>query len=91
VYALNASTGRLLWRYPTGAAVFSSLAVANGVVYAASEDGSARAFGRSIGHRAKYSPGKQDAVSKRPDVKMLRPDFNLKVFKPNATRSGAEL
>ena len=33
VYALNASTGALLWSYTTGGRVFSSPAVANGVVY----------------------------------------------------------
>ncbi len=33
VYALNASTGALLWKYTTGNYVDSSPAVANGVVY----------------------------------------------------------
>jgi outer membrane protein assembly factor BamB len=38
VYALNASTGALLWSYLTDASVVSSPAVANGVVYVASND-----------------------------------------------------
>ena len=38
VYALNARTGAKLWNYRTGAAVVSSPAVANGVVYIGSED-----------------------------------------------------
>jgi len=37
VYALNAKTGVKLWSYPAGV-VFSSSAVANGVVYVGSGD-----------------------------------------------------
>ena len=36
VYALNATTGAELWNYPTRGEVFSSPAVANGVVYVGS-------------------------------------------------------
>ena len=36
LYALNASTGALLWKYTTGEQVYSSPAVANGVVYVGS-------------------------------------------------------
>ena len=36
VYALDAETGELLWRYETGAGVFSSPAVSDGVVYVGS-------------------------------------------------------
>ena len=36
MYALNATTGALLWSYPTRSYVFSSPAVANGVVYVGS-------------------------------------------------------
>jgi outer membrane protein assembly factor BamB len=39
LYALNASTGTLLWSYDTGGAVFSSPAVANGIVYVSSDGG----------------------------------------------------
>ena len=38
VYALNATTGHLLWSYETGGPVVSSPAVKNGVVYVGSED-----------------------------------------------------
>ena len=38
LYALNASTGALLWKYATGGNVSSSPAVANGVVYIGSDD-----------------------------------------------------
>ena len=38
VYALNAGTGALLWKYTTGSYVRSSPAVANGVVYFGSDD-----------------------------------------------------
>ena len=33
VYALSAATGAKLWNFATGAAIFPSPAVANGVVY----------------------------------------------------------
>lgn len=45
VRALNASTGALLWQYKTGSAVYSSPAVANGMVYVASFDSNLYAFG----------------------------------------------
>jgi outer membrane protein assembly factor BamB len=38
VYALNARTGAKLWSYATGGQVYSSPAVANGVVYVGSDD-----------------------------------------------------
>ena len=38
VYALNAKTGGLLWKYTTGLGSESSPAVANGVVYIGSGD-----------------------------------------------------
>ncbi len=45
VYALNAGTGALLWKYTTrGQIDFSSPSVANGVVYVASLDGNVYAF-----------------------------------------------
>jgi len=48
IYALNAGTGALLWKYTTGA-VQSSPAVANGVVYVASEDYNVYALNASTG------------------------------------------
>jgi glucose dehydrogenase len=45
VYALNAATGAFIWNYTTGGAVYSSPAVANGVVYVGSNDGKVYAFG----------------------------------------------
>jgi hypothetical protein len=65
--------------------VFSSPAVANGVVFVGSDDGNVYAFGQISGNRAKQQP-----TSDRPDLKMLSPDFNLKVSKPVATPSGAD-
>ena len=49
VYALNASTGALLWSYATGAYVSSSPAVANRVVYVGSADNSVYALNASTG------------------------------------------
>jgi len=44
VNAINASTGTLLWHYKTGGDVHSSPAVANGMVFAGSNDGNLYAF-----------------------------------------------
>jgi outer membrane protein assembly factor BamB len=49
VYALNASTGALLWSYTTGFFVVSSPAVANGVVYVGSLDKHFYALNASTG------------------------------------------
>ena len=49
VYALNASTGAKLWSYATGGSVFSSPAVANGVVYVELGSGGVRALKASTG------------------------------------------
>jgi outer membrane protein assembly factor BamB len=75
VYALDASTGALLWSYPTGAdnAVGSSPAVANGVVYVSAGGGNMYAFGLPDGDQSK-----PDAASKRPDPEMPHPDSSLK-------------
>jgi outer membrane protein assembly factor BamB len=45
LFALNARTGALLWSYTTGGTVYSSPAVANGMVYVSSGDGNVYAFG----------------------------------------------
>jgi outer membrane protein assembly factor BamB len=45
LYALNASTGDVLWSYTTGGWVDSSPVVVNGVVYVGSFDGNVYAFG----------------------------------------------
>jgi outer membrane protein assembly factor BamB len=39
VYALNASTGALLWSYPTGGGLTPSPSVVNGVMYVGSFNG----------------------------------------------------
>ncbi len=49
MYALNASTGDKLWSYRTGNEVFSSPAVANGVVYVGSHDRNMYALNASTG------------------------------------------
>ncbi len=80
VYALNARTGAKLWSYATGGEVTeSSPAVANGVVYVGSLDHKVYAFG------LKNGLDESGASSKRPDLKMLLPDFNLKVSQSAAT------
>lgn len=75
VYALNASTGALLWLYPTGSTIdISSPAVANGIVYVGSGDGNVYAF-------SQIGAAEQEAVQKT-SLKQLRPDFSLKVSSP---------
>jgi len=49
VYALNASTGALLWQFTTGNTVESSPAVANGMVYVGSDDFNVYALNASTG------------------------------------------
>jgi outer membrane protein assembly factor BamB len=57
--------------------------VVNGVVYVGSYDGKVYAFGLKQGSE------QAGAASKRPSLKTLRPDFNLKVSQPVATPAGA--
>jgi outer membrane protein assembly factor BamB len=45
VYALNAKTGRKLWRYAAGSGVGTSPVVANGMMYVGSDGGKVYAFG----------------------------------------------
>jgi outer membrane protein assembly factor BamB len=84
LYALNANTGAQLWGYTTGGSVESSPAVANGVVYVGSDDGNVYAFGLTGDARANGASAKQEAASNSPDLRTLRPDFNLKVSEPVA-------
>jgi outer membrane protein assembly factor BamB len=84
VYALNASTGALLWSYATGGGVGTRPTIANGVVYIGSNDNKVYAFGLTGGARGKGASAKQEAASNSPDLRTLRPDFNLKVSEPVA-------
>jgi outer membrane protein assembly factor BamB len=49
LYALDASTGSLLWSFPTGGFIWSSPAVAKGIVYVGSADGKVYALKASSG------------------------------------------
>ena len=89
VCAFNANTGTLLWNFPAGGNVDSSPAVANGVVYVGSEDGNMYAFGLTGGAQAKIL-AEQEAASNPPDLRTLRPDFNLKVSEPVAAGDNAD-
>jgi outer membrane protein assembly factor BamB len=44
-YALNAQTGDLIWKYQTGGLIYSSPAVADGVLYVGSYDHNIYAIG----------------------------------------------
>jgi len=72
LYALSARTGERLWSYATGGYIEGSATVANGMLYVGSDDGYIYAFGLHGGDKA--TP---EGASKRPDLKTLRPDFNL--------------
>jgi hypothetical protein len=85
LYALNARTGARLWNYTTGSYIASSPTVANGVVYVGSVDGKVYSFSLRPSDKAE-----QGTASARPDLRALRPDFNLKESKPDATPSSAE-
>ena len=77
VYALNASTGRLRWKYTTiCCGVYSSPAVANGVVYVGSVDRNVYAFGL----KGSGAP----ALPPRPDPQTLSPDLSLPLSRPSA-------
>ena len=51
VYALNASTGAMLWSFTTGGRVESSPTVVNGVVYIGSDDDNVYALNASTGNK----------------------------------------
>jgi outer membrane protein assembly factor BamB len=77
VSAFGAASGKLLWSYATGGYV-EDPTVANGVVYAtACDDGKFYAFTPSNQANATVNPPQSGA--KRPDLKALHPDVNLKV------------
>jgi len=67
LYALNASTGALLWNYVTNRRVQGSPAVANGAVYIGSFDHNVYAFGQT------RDQAEQGADRNPPVPRMLRP------------------
>ena len=72
MYALNASTGALLWNYSTGYYVESSPAVVDGMVYIGDANGNLYAFGLPKDYESgKFSP------PERPDPARLTPDWSL--------------
>ena len=90
-YALDAGTGTLLASRSLGADGSSCPTVTNGEVYASGFTGSSAvaqifAFRPQHALRLNYSSQWQDAIPKRPDLKTLRPDFNLTVSKPGQLR-----
>jgi len=67
IYALDTNTGKKVWSYATGNAVWSSPTVANGVVYVGSEDHNVYALDANTGVKAwSYTTG--DAVHSSPTV-----------------------
>jgi outer membrane protein assembly factor BamB len=49
LFALNSTTGKVIWSAPTGSIITSKAAVANGVVYVAASDGTCYAFDANTG------------------------------------------
>ena len=76
VYALNASTGALLWKYTTGSPAETSPTVANGMVYVNSFDNNVYAFGLTGSHAS--------ALPEPPDPQTLSPDLTLPASPPTA-------
>ena len=93
LYALNASTGAKLWSYTTGGAVWSSPAVANGVVYVGSCDNNVYALNASTGAKLwSYTTG-GDVYSPRPPWRMgwfISAPMDDNVYALNAS-TGAKL
>ena len=77
VLALEAATGKELWSYATGG---SCPSVVNGMVFVGSAP---NLYAFSLSERGKFAT----EVSRRPQLKTLRPDFGPKVPKPVATAS----
>ncbi len=94
MYALNASTGALLWRFATTSQVESSPTVANGVVYIGSDDGHVYALNASIGTVLwSYDLGVRGALISSPavvDGTVYFGDDDLNVYALNAS-TGAKL
>jgi PQQ-like domain/Domain of unknown function DUF11 len=92
LYALNASTGAKLWSYATGTSVFSSPAVANGVVYFGSGDHNVYALNASTGAKLwSYDTGR--SVDSSPAVAngvVYISDDNSVMYALNAS-TGAKL
>ena len=67
MYALNASTGAVVWSYATGGYVRSSPTVADGVVYVGSYDHNLYAFDLLGGT---YAPLRPHPASLTPDLRL---------------------
>ncbi len=76
-YALNASTGAVLWKYRMESYIETSPAVVNGMLYIVDEDGNLDAFGLPNQQRSeKFSP------PQRPDPARLTPNWSLQPGQP---------
>ncbi len=67
VFALNASTGRLIWSHSVGIGSYSTPAVVNGVVYVGSGDGQVYALSASTG-ALKWSYAEGGVIVSSPSV-----------------------
>lgn len=67
LYALDAQTGKLKWRYQTGDSIYSSPTVANGMVYFGSHDNKLYAVDAATGE-LKWSYKTQDFINSCPAV-----------------------
>jgi outer membrane protein assembly factor BamB len=83
------SNGKLLWNYTTGGYVYSSPAVANGVVYVGSEDGNLYALNATTGVKLwNYTAGAGSYVQSSPAVAngvVYTGDGNENLYALNAT------
>ena len=81
IYALNATTGAIIWSYGTGGAVYSSPATANDIVYVGSDDGKVYAFGTTQNILPSPTPSPSATFSPSPS---LSPSPTIPEFTPLA-------
>ena len=80
LFALDASTGAILWRAGVYTNGFASPAVSDGIVFIGSTDGNLYAFSANGMAPAKRFPGGELGI--KPALSSLKPDLSL-----NATRT----
>jgi outer membrane protein assembly factor BamB len=75
VYAINATSGAIMWIYSTGGPVYSSPAIADGIVYFGSSDGKVYAIGTVPTQLPSASPSASElpVASPTPAVPELTP------------------
>lgn len=85
-YALNATTGTILWTYTADGPIYSSPAIANGAVYVGSNDGKVYAFGTT---QNTLSPMPSASPTSSPNPSPSVPEFPTWIILPLLTAATA--